>query len=189
MSAVLDFRELRDKVLAGEMEDDEELVENSTMTELKSNRVVLPLGLSIGCLSGWVYDRFANDGGMFGSTGGMAILTVGGLSLGYALGGLNRGVEAQTEKDRYERLLDDSQSVIEEQQEEMESMEAESEEKTPAGRKYPYPVESSIQGRTVHNRGRKKIRHDLRQDYQDFISHNPADRIEGHVQFLSTTIY
>jgi len=99
------------------------------MTELKSNRVVLPLGLSIGCLSGWVYDRFANDGGMFGSTGGMAILTVGGLSLGYALGGLNRGVEAQTEKDRYERLLDDSQSVIEEQQEEMESMEAESEEK------------------------------------------------------------
>ena len=129
MSAVLDFRELRDKVLAGEMEDDEEPVENTTMTELKSNRVVLPLGLSIGCLAGWGYDRFANAGGMFGSTGGMAILTVGGLALGYALGGLNRGVEAQTEKERYERLLDDSQSVIEEQQEEMESMEAESEEK------------------------------------------------------------
>jgi len=129
MSAVLDFRELRDKVLAGEMEDDEEPVENTTMTELKSLPVVIPLGLTVGIGAALIYDRFANGGGMFGNTGGMALLTVGGISLGLGVGGLKRGAQAQTEKDRYERLLDESQSVIEEQQEEMESMEAESEEK------------------------------------------------------------
>ena len=59
-------------------------------------------------------------------------MAVGGVALGYAVGGLNRGMEAQTEKDRYERLLDDSQTIIEEQQEEMESMEAEAEEEKEA---------------------------------------------------------
>ena len=129
MSAVLDFRELRDKVLAGEMEDDAEPVENTTMTELKSLPVVIPLGLTVGIGAALIYDRFGNDGGMFGNTFGTALLTLGGISLGLGLGGLKRGTEAQTEKERYEHLLDESQSVIEEQQEEMESMEAESEEK------------------------------------------------------------
>ncbi len=129
MSAVLDFRELRDKVLAGEMEEDEEPVENTTWAELRSKRVAIPLALSVGTVGMWGYDRFANSGGMFGSTGSMAILTVGGVAFGLAMGGLNRGIEAQSEKDRYERLLDESQSVIEEQEEEIEAMEAEEEEK------------------------------------------------------------
>lgn len=132
MSAVLDFRELRDKVLAGEMEEDEEPVENTTMTELKSLPVVLPLGLTVGIGAALIYDRFANGSGMFGNTGGVALLTVGGISLGLGVGALKRGAQAQTEKDRYERLLDDSQTIIEEQQEEMESMEAEAEEEKEA---------------------------------------------------------
>ena len=130
MSAVLDFRELRDKVLAGEMEDDEEPVENTTMTEFKSMPVLIPFGLALGCLAGWGYDRVVNGvGGMFGPHTTLGLLTVGGLAFGYSMGGFRRGTEAQTEKDRYERLLDESQTVIEEQEQEMESMESENEEK------------------------------------------------------------
>ena len=85
-------------------------------------------------------------------------MTVGGfLPLGYALGGLNRGMAAQTEKERYERLLDDSQAVIEEQQEEIESMEAEAEEEKEAEAqeddyRYDYlstPIPNSIYHQSV----------------------------------------
>jgi len=99
------------------------------MAEFKSPPVLIPFGLSLGCLAAWGYDRVANSGGMFGNVGGVAVLTIGGLAFGYSMGGFKRGTQAQTEKDRYERLLDDSQSVIEEQQEEIDSMESENEEK------------------------------------------------------------
>ena len=114
MSAVLDFRDLRDKVLAGEMDEDEEPVETPLAVEAKQRGTLAAICISVG--------SFAIEG-----------FAVGGcLSLGYALGGLNRGLTAQTEKERYERLLDDSQAVIEEQQEEIESMEAEAEEEKEA---------------------------------------------------------
>ena len=45
------------------------------------------------------------------------------------MGAFSRGQEAQTQEDRYEKLLDDSATIIEEQQEEIDSMEAENAEK------------------------------------------------------------
>jgi hypothetical protein len=129
MSAVLDFRELRDKVLAGEMDEDEEPVESAGKMEFTSNEVIIPLCGGVGLLGGLAYDTWVNHGGMFGGALGKGLLALSGLLLGVAGGTYRRGMEAQTEKDRYEKLLDESQSVIEEQQEELESLEAENEEK------------------------------------------------------------
>tara|TARA_B100000700_G_C15012827_1_gene841817 strand:- start:1391 stop:1933 length:543 start_codon:yes stop_codon:yes gene_type:complete len=134
MSAVLDFRDLRDKVLAGEMDDEEEPVETPLAMEAKQKGTLAAICISVASFAIYGYDRFANkDAPMFEGSLSTIVLAVGGfLPLGYALGGLNRGMTAQTEKERYERLLDESQTVIEEQQEEIESMEAEAEEEKEA---------------------------------------------------------
>jgi hypothetical protein len=130
MSAILDFRELRDKVLAGEGDEELEPVETPMSSELKSKGTLIGLSAAAAIFGGLVFDKVTNkDMPMFTGAWIPGLMAVGGVALGYAVGGLNRGMEAQTEKDRYERLLDDSQSVIEEQQEEMESMETENEEK------------------------------------------------------------
>jgi hypothetical protein len=133
MSAILDFRELRDKVLAGEGDEDLEPVETPMSSELKSKGTLIGLSAAAAIFGGLVFDRVTNkDMPMFTGAWIPGLMAVGGVALGYAVGGLNRGMEAQTEKDRYERLLDDSQTIIEEQQEEMESMEAEAEEEKEA---------------------------------------------------------
>ncbi len=133
MSAILDFRELRDKVLAGEDDEELEPVETPMSSELKSKGTLIGLSAAAAIFGGLVFDRVTNkDMPMFTGAWIPGLMAVGGVALGYAVGGLNRGMEAQTEKDRYERLLDDSQTIIEEQQEEMESMEAEAEEEKEA---------------------------------------------------------
>ena len=133
MSAILDFRELRDKVLAGEGDEELEPVETPMSSELKSKGTLIGLSAAAAIFGGLVFDRVTNkDMPMFTGAWIPGLMAVGGVALGYAVGGLNRGMEAQTEKDRYERLLDDSQTIIEEQQEEMESMEAEAEEEKEA---------------------------------------------------------
>ncbi len=133
MSAILDFRELRDKVLAGEGDEELEPVETPMSSELKSKGTLIGLSAAAAIFGGLVFDKVTNkDMPMFTGAWIPGLMAVGGVALGYAVGGLNRGMEAQTEKDRYERLLDDSQTIIEEQQEEMESMEAEAEEEKEA---------------------------------------------------------
>ena len=130
MSAVLDFRELRDKVLAGEMEEDEEPVPTPLGEEVKNTSTLLGLSAAVGIFGFLGYDNMVNKGSpTFQGTGFTALAIAGGIALGMGLGGLKRGLDAQTEKGRYEKLLDDSQTIIEEQQEEIESMEAEEEEK------------------------------------------------------------
>ena len=46
MSAVLDFRDLRDKVLAGEMDEEEEQVDSALGTEAKQKGTLAALCLS-----------------------------------------------------------------------------------------------------------------------------------------------
>ena len=129
MSAVLDFRELRDKVLAGEMYEDEEPTPTPLGEEVKNTSTLLGLSAAVGIFGFLGYDNFVNKGSpTFQGTGFTALAILGGVALGTGLGGLRRGMDAQTEKGRYEQLLDDSQAIIEEQQSEIESMEAEAEE-------------------------------------------------------------
>jgi len=134
MSSVLDFRELREKVLAGEMDEEEEPVDSAFGLEMKQRGTLAAVCLSVASFAIYGYDHFANkESPMFEGSLSTMVLAIGGFfPLGYALGGLNRGLNAQTEKDRYEKLLDDSEATIEEQQEEIESMEAEAEEEKQA---------------------------------------------------------
>ena len=135
MSAVLDFRDLRDKVLAGEMDEDEEPVETPLGIEAKQKGTLAAICVSVAFLSLFMAmtDSLTRMRRCLKALCPRSFSPLEAcLSLGYALGGLNRGINAQTEKERYERLLDDSQTVIEEQQEEIESMEAEAEEEKEA---------------------------------------------------------
>jgi hypothetical protein len=133
MSAVLDFRELRDKVLAGEMEEDEELESPMWKQEIGGH---IGQAVAIGAVAATTvavaFDAMQETSAfpLFGSVSKGSLLALGVcLPMGYFVGAFTRGSEAQQQEDRYEKLLDDSQEIIEEQQEEMDSMEAENEEK------------------------------------------------------------
>tara|TARA_B100001996_G_scaffold375695_1_gene355999 strand:+ start:679 stop:1236 length:558 start_codon:yes stop_codon:yes gene_type:complete len=132
MSAVLDFRELRDKVLAGEMEEDEEIEQPKWKAEIGNHLgEAASLGAVIAIVAGLGYDSMQETSAfpLFGSVSKATVFALGAcVPLGYFLGAFSRGMEAQTQEDRYEKLLDDSQDIIEEQQEEIDSMEAEQEE-------------------------------------------------------------
>ena len=133
MSAVLDFRELRDKVLAGEMEDDEEIEDPAFKQEIGDHMgQAVAIGAVVATSAALIYDAVQQTSAfpLFGSISKASLLSLGVcLPLGYFVGAFSRGMEAQTQEDRYEQLLDDSANIIEEQQEEIDSMEAENEEK------------------------------------------------------------
>jgi len=133
MSAVLDFRELRDKVLAGEMEEDEEVEVASWKQEIGEHMgQAVAIGAVVATGSALVYDGIQQTSAfpLFGSISKGTLIALGVcLPLGYFIGAFSRGQEAQDVEDKYERLLDDSATIIEEQQEEIDSMEAENEEK------------------------------------------------------------
>jgi len=130
MSAVLDFRELRDKVLAGEMDEEEEPMEDTGLgLEVKSPRIAIPLCFGVASLGGIAFDKWGNQGTAFSPAWVTGLVALSAISFGVAFGGISRGLEAQTEKERYEKLLNQSQDIIEEQQEEIDAMEAETEEK------------------------------------------------------------
>lgn len=136
MSAVLDFRELRDKVLAGEMEEDEEYEKPMWKQEIGEHiGQALAVGavVATSCAFGFNAMQETSAFPLFGvlSKGQLAALGIC-LPLGYFVGAFTRGTEATEQEGRYEKLLDDSQDIIEEQQEEIDSMEAEAEEEKEA---------------------------------------------------------
>jgi hypothetical protein len=134
MSAILDFRELRDKVLAGEDDEEpEDPIETPMGLEVKQKSTVAAMCVSAASFAVAAYDRWGNEGRMFEGGLFVAVIAIGGfLPLGYALGNINRGLTAQTEKGRYERLLDEAQTQLEEAQEELDEAEAESEKEKEA---------------------------------------------------------
>ena len=132
MSRVLDFRELRERILAGEEEDDLEPVEDSPFQqEAQESITLIPLCLSAGVFTAIGVDAYQTAQGkvsMFGeSTKRMALILGGILPLGFALGRLNRGLNAQQENKKYERLLDEADAKIEELEEEAQEAEEEKE--------------------------------------------------------------
>ena len=87
MSAVLDFRELRDKVLAGEMDEDEEPVATPLGEEVKNPATLLGISAAVGIFGFLGYEKFVNKGSpTFEGTGFTALAILGGLSLGMAVG-------------------------------------------------------------------------------------------------------
>ena len=126
MSRLLDFKELRDRILAGE--EDEEITEEPQETpfkqELKSKMTALPLCISAASFAIVGFDKWQNDGQMFKHYTPLIFIVGGILPLGFALGRLNRGSEAQVDETRYEKLLDEAQTALEESEEEKEAEQA-----------------------------------------------------------------
>lgn len=137
MSRVLDFRDLRERILAGEEEEDLEPVEETSFQkEAQEGITLIPLCLSAGVFSAIAVDAYQTAQGkisMFGdSTKRIALILGGVLPLGFALGRLNRGLNAQDENKKYERLLDEADAKIEELEEEAQEAEEEAEEEKQA---------------------------------------------------------
>ena len=133
MSRVLDFRDLRERVLAGEEPETVAEPEDTPFSlEIKDKPTILAICISAASLTTIAFDRFQNDGAMF-SHYTPAVFAFGGiLPLGFALGRLNRGLAAQKTNQQYDRLLDEADAKIEEMEEEAQEAEAELEEKKQA---------------------------------------------------------
>ena len=126
MSRLLDFKELRDKILAGE--EDEEIMPEPEETpfkqELKTKMTALPLCLSAASFAILGFDKWQNNGEMFKNYSPMVLVVGGFLPLGFALGRLSRGTDAQEDIKRYETLLDEAQETLQESEEEKEAIQA-----------------------------------------------------------------
>ena len=101
MSAVLDFRELRDKVLAGEMEDDEEIDDPAFKQEIGDHMSqAVAIGAVVATSAALIYDAVQQTSAfpLFGSISKASLLSLGVcLPLGYFVGAFSRGMEAQTQ--------------------------------------------------------------------------------------------
>lgn len=124
MSRVLDFRDLRERVLAGEEPEEVAEPEDTPFSmEVKDKPTILALCLSVGSLSILGFDRFQNEGQMFSHYAPLVFSFGGILPLGFALGRLNRGLSAQKTNQQYDRLLDEADAKIEEMEEEAQEAE------------------------------------------------------------------
>ena len=127
MSRVLDFRDLRERVLAGEEEEDLEPVEDTPLQiEAQESMTLVPFCLSVGTFGFLTYDHFQDNPIFSGSTRNMILIGLGVFPLGLALGRLNRGLNAQRINKNYEKLLDEADAKIEELEKEVEEAENES---------------------------------------------------------------
>lgn len=115
MSRLLDFKDLRDRILAGE--NDEEIMpaeeDSPFKQEVKEKMTVLPLCLSAASFAIVMFDRWQNEGRMFEQYTPVVVVLGGFLPLGFALGRLSRGLDAQDEETRYNTLLDEAQAALE----------------------------------------------------------------------------
>jgi hypothetical protein len=123
MSRVLDFRDLRERILAGEEEDDLEPIEDTPLQiEGGDGITLIPLCLSAGVLVYLGYESYQNAKGsptLFSDSIRNMILVVGGvLPLGFGIGRLSRGLSAQKDNKKYDRLLDEADAKIEALEEE-----------------------------------------------------------------------
>ena len=126
MGSIFDFAELRDKILLGE-EDEEEQGEEPSQTpfqeESRDSLTILPFCVSAATFGIVGYDRMKNDGAMFDGYTPLILMVGGFLPLGYSLGRLSRGMKAQDMTAKYERILDEAQVALEESEEKAQEAE------------------------------------------------------------------
>jgi len=125
---LLDFTELRERILSGEEEESDEEQEETPLThfqiESRESLTILPFCVSAATFGVIGYDKVKNDGAIFGGYTPIVLMVGGFLPLGYSIGRLSRGLVAQKTNDKYEKLLDTAQDELE--QTETEKQEAES---------------------------------------------------------------
>ena len=114
---VVDFSELRNRILAGEEDATEDALPTPLRTELREDNSTLFSILFGGSLLGVsMMDRAKHDGAIFttqnGNSYGPLADALGFGSLMFGLGRLSRGLSAQDEINNYERLVEEAENIV-----------------------------------------------------------------------------
>jgi len=131
---VVDFAELRNRILAGEDDVEEDALPTPFRAELREDNMTLFSILLGGSLLGVsMLDRAKHDGAIFtttnGSNYGPLADALGFGSFLFGMGRLSRGLQAQEEIENYEKLVTEAEGYVATMSAEMEEMAAEAEEK------------------------------------------------------------
>jgi hypothetical protein len=111
----MDFAQLRSSVFDAE----EESVQSTPIRDqLRNPSVGFPLLLGICSLGLWGVDKFVQDNQLLTSEGEydyrpMVFSVMGLFPLGFGLGGLLRGLEANEESEKYEEILETAEAEME----------------------------------------------------------------------------
>ena len=139
---VVDFAELRSRILAGEEDATEDALPTPLRTELREDNSTLFSILFGGSLLGVsMLDRAKHDGAIFttqnGNSYGPLADALGFGSLMFGLGRLSRGLSAQDEINNYERLVEEAENVVLAAEAEVEELKAEAEEEDEGEKERP----------------------------------------------------
>jgi len=131
---VVDFAELRNKILAGENDVEADALPSPIRAELREDNMTLFSILLGGSLLGVsMLDRAKHEGAIFttanGTNYGPLADALGFGSFLFGMVRLSRGLQAQEEIENYEQLVTEAESYVTNMSQEMEEMAAEAEEK------------------------------------------------------------
>ncbi len=132
---LVDFTELRNRVLAGEEDAEAEALPSPLAAETTGNNITLAaLLVGGGVLAVRMLDRIKYEGKIFqpdesGTDYGKFVsVAFGWIPLSFGLGRVSRGVKAQDEIGKYESLVSEAENFVQEMEEEMVVKEAEAAE-------------------------------------------------------------
>jgi len=157
---LMDFTELRNQVLAGEDDEVSDPIPSSMKMETLDNGVTLgSLILGTTVLGMKLLDRLKYEGKIFkpedsGQDYGPVIgLALGWFPLAFGLGRLSRGMAAQNEIEKYDRLVTEAENYVQEYEEMMEEKEEErkeSETKKAETKQNPYQMDLLTEDWKLH---------------------------------------
>ena len=124
---LVDFTELRNRVLAGEEDAEAEALPSPIKTETVGNTITLAsILLGAGVLGVRMLDRIKYEGKIFkpedeGTDYGKFVsVAFGWIPLAFGVGRITRGMAAQDEISKYETLVTEAENFVEEIENEME---------------------------------------------------------------------
>ena len=132
---LVDFTELRNRVLAGEEDAEAEATPSTLSLETTGNNITLAaLLVGGGILTVRMLDRIKYEGKIFQPDesgtdyGKFVTVAFGWIPLAFGLGRVSRGLNAQDEIGKYETLVTEAENFVTEMEAEMEVKEAEAAE-------------------------------------------------------------
>ncbi len=138
---LVDFTELRNRVLAGEEDAEAEVLPSPVKVETVGNTITLAsILLGAGVLGVRMLDRIKYEGKIFkpedeGTDYGKFVsVAFGWIPLAFGLGRVTRGMSAQDEISKYETLVTEAENFVEEMESEMEEKAAEQAEQAAAAK-------------------------------------------------------
>jgi hypothetical protein len=131
---MIDFTELRNRILSGEDEESLEAEPSDVQKEAMHDTVTLTSLVVGGFIMGlYAVDKAKFDGQILSSGdndySGIIFSLFGILPFAYGVGRITRGLEATKQAERYERLVGEAETLVEEMESELDEKDAEMEQK------------------------------------------------------------